>query len=283
MTEPDNNPLSNNASAAPKRRVNDVEPTNPAAEIAADDPERLYQELRAGKRSIQSLAPLIPLNVAFLWQARARISDAEFAVLMSGLDIQEVQIGDLPTLKANEPDPEQQRTAAVIAAFNARMTGFDLVSLQEVISEQDVKPVLMTKTPLVDGVGIRMCFAKGPEEGLAKAGTPPELTLLCRAYIASQSMQSTLKCEAIFSAPGMEHDLYCRIVVPVPIYKGGRRRLLVSVLDNETRQPVRLPPAVAEIFHEKNLFDLRLLKKSGAAGSGLGDAVKGAFGRLFKT
>lgn len=267
----------------PKRRANDVETASPALEMAADDPERLYTEWRGGQRSLESLALLVPLNVIFLWQARQRISDPEFAALMAGLEIQEVELRDLPNVKSSETDAEQQRMEAAVAAFKSRMGGFDVVTLQDAITELDMKPVLLSKTPLADGVGFRLAFARGPEDGPAKPGTPPELTVIGRAYIASQSMQTTVKCEAVFAAPGMEHELYCRVLVPLPLHKGGRRRLLVSVLDNETRQPVKLPPAVAEVFHEKNLFDLRLLKKGGAATPGLGSAVKGAFGRLFKS
>lgn len=271
------------APAAPKRRANDVESVAPADAIDEDDPDRLYQDLRAGKRSIESLTPLIPLNVAFLWHAQRRISDVEFAALMAGLDIQHVDIGELPQQNMSAPAADSQRADAVAAAFQSKMAAFDLVTLHDVVTELDMKPVLSSRTPLVDGIGIRMAFAKGPEDGLAKPGTPPGLTLLCRAYIASVSMQSTLKCEAVFSALGMERDLYCRLVVPLPLQKGGRRRLLVTVLDNETRQPVPLPPEVAEYFHEKNLFDLRLLKKSGTTPRGVGSAVKGALGRWFKS
>lgn len=266
---------------APKRRLNDVPTRDPALEAAADDPELLYKELRAGKRSIQSLAALLPLNVAFQWQAQRRISDQEFGLLMAGLDILQVDIGEMPTQKANEPDPDQQRTAAVIAAFKARMANFDTISLVPEITELEMKPVFQTKTPLVDGIGFRLGFAAGQEDAPAKPGTPPALTVLGRAYIASTSLRSAVKCEALFSAVGMEHEIHCRVVVPLPLQKGGRRRLLVSVLDNETRQPVQLPAAVAELFHEKNLFDIRLLKKGDGPGSDLGSALVGAFGKLF--
>lgn len=283
MTQPEEKPRPIAAPAAPKRRANDVESVVPPGAIDEDDPDHLYQELRAGKRSIEALAPLIPLNVAFLWHSQRRISDVEFAALMAGLDIQHVDIGELADPQTAVAATDPQRANAVAAAFLAKMAAFDLVSLHDLVTELDMKPVLSSRTPLVDGIGIRMAFAKGPEDGLAKPGTPPGLTLLCRAYIASVSMQSTLKCEAVFSALGMERDLYCRLVVPLPIQKGGRRRLLVTILDNETRQPVPLPPEVAEFFHEKNLFDLRLLKKSGTTTGGVGSAVKGAFGRLFKS
>lgn len=283
MTPAEEKPQPIAAPAAPKRRANDVESVAPADAIDEDDPERLYQDLRAGKRSIESLAPLIPLNIAFLWQTQRRINEVEFAALMAGLDIQHVDIGELPEQKTSAPLADPQRADAAAAAFHSKMAAFDVITLHEVISDLDMKPVLSSRTPLVDGIGIRMAFAKGPEDGLAKPGTPPGLTLLCRAYIASVSMQSTLKCEAVFSALGMERDLYCRLVVPLPIQKGGRRRLLVTILDNETRQPVPLPPEVAEFFHEKNLFDLRLLKKGGTTTGGVGSAVKGAFGRWFKS
>lgn len=283
MTQPEEKPRPIAAPAAPKRRANDVESVVPPGAIDEDDPDHLYQELRAGKRSIEALAPLIPLNVAFLWHAQRRISDVEFAALMAGLDIQHVDIGELADPQTAVAATDPQRANAVAAAFLAKMAAFDLVSLHDLVSELDMKPVLSSRTPLVDGIGIRMAFAKGPEDGLAKPGTPPGLTLLCRAYIASVSMQSTLKCEAVFSALGMERDLYCRLVVPLPIQKGGRRRLLVTILDNETRQPVPLPPEVAEYFHEKYLFDLRLLKKAGPPTGGVGSAVKGAFGRWFKS
>lgn len=283
MTPAEEKPHAIAAPAPPKRRANDAESVVPAGAIDEDDPEHLYRELRAGKRSIESLAPLIPLNVAFLWQTQRRINDEEFAALMAGLDVQHVDIGDLPRQNTAAPGADSQRADAVAAAFQSKMNAFDIVTLHDAVTEIDMKPVLSSRTPLVDGIGIRMAFAKGPEDGLAKPGTPPGLTLLCRAYIASVSMQSTLKCEALFSALGMERDLYCRLVVPLPIHKGGRRRLLVSILDNETRQPVSLPPEVAEFFHEKNLFDLRLLMKSGTTPGGVGSAVKGAFGRLFKS
>lgn len=250
----------------PKRRANDV-PTVSPEPLADDDPERLYTELRAGKRDLDSLAPLVPLSAVFQWLSSGRISHAEFGVLMANLEIQQVEA------------TRQLRANAVVAAFNARMASFDQVRLQDTISELDLKAVLQARTPLVDGIGFRMGFAKGPDDSLAKPGTTPQLTVLCRAFIASTSMSSTVKCEAVFSAPGMEHDRYCRIVVPLPLARGGRRRLLVSVLDNETRQPVELPPAVADLFHEKYLFDLRLLRKRGTAS--LGAAVKGAFGKLF--
>lgn len=282
MTSAEEKPRPIAAPAAPKRRANDVESVVPPGAIDEDDPEGLYQELRAGRRSIESLAPLIPLNVTFLWHAQRRISDVEFAALMAGLDIQHVDIGELTDPQTAVAATDPQRANAVAGAFLAKMAAFDLVTLHDLVTEVDMKPVLSSRTPMVDGIGIRMAFAKGPEDGLAKPGTPPGLTLLCRAYIASVSMQSTLKCEAVFSALGMERDLYCRLVVPLPIQKGGRRRLLVTILDNETRQPVPLPPEVAEYFHEKYLFDLRLLKKGGTTPGGVGSAVKGAFGRLFK-
>jgi len=281
MTAPEEKPAAIAAPADNKRRTSDVDTGPVSGAIAEDDPELLYSELRTGKRSIESLAPLIPLNLAFLWQMQRRISDAEFAVLMADLDIQEVVIADLPGQKTSAPDTAHQRNDVVVAAFRARMDGFESVSLQDVVTELDMKPVLASRTPLVDGIGVRMLFAKGADDSLAKAGTPPQLTLLCRAYIASGSMQSSIKCEAVFSAGGMESDLYCRIIVPLPIHKGGRRRLQTTVLDNETRQPVPLPPAIADLFHEKNLFDLRLLKKSGATTASIGSAVKGAMGILF--
>lgn len=280
MSEAEKPPTPTAAPAPPKRRANDV-PTVSPEPPAEDDPERLYTEWRAGKRSLASLEPLIPLNVAFQWLSSGRISNAEFGVLMADLEIHQVDIGDPHSAKAAEPDAEQQRANAVVSAFNARMASFDQVRLQDTISELDLKAVLQARTPLVDGIGFRMGFAKGPDDSLAKPGTTPQLTVLCRAFIASTSMSSTVKCEAVFSAPGMEHDRYCRIVVPLPLVKGGRRRLLVSVLDNETRQPVELPPALADLFHEKYLFDLRLLRKGGTAG--LGSAVKGAFGKLFRS
>lgn len=283
MTKAEEKPRPVAAPAAPKRRANDIESVIPADAIEEDDPERLYQDLRAGKRSIESLAPLIPLNIAFLWQTQRRINDVEFTALMAGLDIQHVDIGELAEPKTATAATDPQRANAVVAAFQSKMAAFDLVTLHDVVTELDMKPVLSSRTPLVDGIGIRMAFAKGPEDGLAKPGTPPGLTLLCRAYIASVSMQSTLKCEAVFSALGMERDLYCRLVVPLPLQKGGRRRLLATILDNETRQPVPLRPEVAEFFHEKYLFDLRLLKKSGTTTGGVGSAVKGAFGRWFKS
>lgn len=279
MNESEQKP-SADAAAKLRRSSDTVLDVAPVA-VAEDDPERLFAELRAGKRSIHSLAPLIPLNIAFLWQAQRRISDEEFADLMADLEIQEVVIADLPTHQTAAPDAGQQRDAAVIAAFHARMAGFDQVSLQEVIAEGDMKPVLLAKTPLVDGVGFQMNFARGTDDSPAKPGTAPQLTVLCRAYVAS-STPSTVKCEAVFSGAGLDHDLYCRVIVPLPIYKAGRRRLLNVILDNETRQPVRLPAAVGELFQEKNLFDLRLLKKPGASPSGIGSAVKGAMGLLFK-
>ena len=263
-----------------KRRAIDAAPTSDVA-VTEESPEQLLEALRAGKRSIQSLAPFIPLNVAFMWQTQRLISEAEFSALMAGLEIQEVVIGDIPSQKAREPDGAPQRTDPIVLAFNTRMAGFDIVNLQDAITEIDMKSVLTAKTPLIDGIGIRMSFAKGPDDTLAKPGTPAQLTVVCRAYLASTSMQSTLKCEAVFSAKGMERDLYCRVVVPLPIYKGGRRRLQTLVLDNETRQPVPLPPAIGELFHEKYLFDLRLLKKPGAPTGGLGSAVKGALGMFF--
>lgn len=269
------------AATPPKRRANDI-PTVSPVESAEDDPERLYAELRAGQRSLDSLAPLIPLNVAFLWLSQGKISQTEFDALMADLEIQQVELRDLPSRKAVELEREQQRAKAVAAAFSARMAGFEQVSQHETIGELELKAVMQARAPLVDGIGIRMAFAKAPESGLAPPGTPPELSILCRAYVASTSMSSTVKCEAVFSAPTMDTELYCRIVVPLPLAKGGRRRLLVSILDNETRQPVKLPPALAELFHEKNLFDLRLLKKGDASSGRLGSAVKGALGRLFR-
>lgn len=279
MTDPAKPPRPHPA-AAPKRRANDI-PTVSPAEPADDDPDRLYAELRAGQRSLASLVPLLPLNVAFLWLSQGKISQAEFGLLTADLDIQQVEVGELPRHKAAEPDEKQQRANAVAAAFKSRMASFDRASAADLIGEPELKAVLQARTPLVDGVGFRMAFAKATDGELAKPGTAAELTILCRAYIASTSMSSTVKCEAVFSAPGMD-DLYTRLVVPLPLARGGRRRLLVSILDNETRQPVQLPPAVAELFHEKNLFDLRLLRKS-ELGSGLGSAVKGALGRLFRS
>lgn len=281
MSEAEKPPRPTTAPAPPKRRANDI-PTMSPIELAEDDPERLYAELRAGQRDLASLAPLVPLNVAFLWLSQGKISQAEFDALMADLEILQVELRDLPTRKAAELDREQQRARAVAAAFNARMTSFEPGSPIETIGEVELKSVMQARTPLVDGIGFRMAFAKTAEGGLATPGTAPELTVLCRAYIASTSMLSTVKCEAVFSAPTMDVDLYCRIVVPLPLAKGGRRRLLVSVLDNETRQPVKLPPALAELFHEKNLFELRLLKKGDTSAGGLGSAVKGAFGRLFR-
>lgn len=281
MTESEQKPIA--GVAAKLRRSSDaiVGADSAGSTAVDDDPERLYAELRAGKRSIHSMAPLIPLNIAFLWQAQRRISDDEFAVLMADLEIQEVVIADLPTHRTTEPEAGQQRDAAVIAAFHARMAGFDQVSLQDVISDADMKPVLLAKTPLVDGIGFRMSFARGTDDSPAKPGAAAQLTVLCRAYIAS-SAPSSLKCEAVFSGAGLDHELYCRVVVPLPIYKAGRRRLLNVILDNDTRQPVPLPATLAELFHEKDLIDLRLLKKPGAPSGGIGSAVKGAMGILFK-
>lgn len=268
--------------ALPKRRVNDAEPAKPLTGDATDDPEALYSELRAGKRSIESLAAFIPLNVVFTWHAQRKISEVEFAALMAGLEIQQVEIRDIPQHKANEPDAAQQRSDAVIAAFKSRMSNFELSAEQDVITEDDLKSVFLAGTPLLDGVGIAMSFVKSEEGKPVKPATPPALTVLCRAFIASKSMQSTVKCEAVFTAGGMTRDLYCRIVLPLPLHKGGRRRLLVSVLDNDTRQPVNLPPEVAELFHEKNLCGLQVLRKSAPASGGIGSAVMGAFGKMFK-
>lgn len=270
--------------ALPKRRVNDAAPTTPPnnAGGAIDDPEILFGELRAGRRSIESLAPFIPLNVIFTWHAQRRISEQEFAALMAGLEIHQVDIHDVAQHRPGEPDPAQQRSNAVSAAFKNRMSNFDQVSERETITEEDMKSVFLAATPLVDGVGFALSFVKSEEGKPAPAATPPALTVLCRAYIASQSMPSTIKCEAVFSAPGMEHELYCRIVVPLPIHKGGRRRLLVSVQDNETRQPVKLPAEVAEVFHEKYLSGLQLMRKSSAPASGIGAMVFSAFGKMFK-
>ena len=282
MTDLKNVAVADADPSAPKRRSNDLEPAHPNANPATFDPELLYAEMRAGKRSIESLAPLIPLDTAFNWHAQRRITEAEFSALMADLDIQEVLIDDLPTQKSAAQDAEQQRANAITSAFHARMASFDVTTSLDIIGETELKAALLTKTPLVDGIGIRMVFAKTADDSRAKAGTPPQLTLLCRAYIASTSMQSTVKCEAVFTAPGMDREMYCRIVVPLPIHCGGRRRLLVAILDNETRQPVNLPQAVADVFHEKYLFELQLLKKSTDAGGGFGSAVKGAFQRMFK-
>ena len=268
--------------AQPKRRIHDAEPAAPLAKDASDDPEALYSELRAGSRSIESLAAFIPLNVVFAWHAQRKISEVEFAALMADLEIQQVEIRDIPQHKTNEPDAAQQRSDAVIAAFKSRMSNFELKAEQDVISEDDLKPVFLAATPLLDGIGIAMSFIKSEEGKPVKATTPPALTVLCRAFIASKSMQSTVKCEAVFSAGGMARELYCRIVLPLPLHKGGRRRLLVSVLDNDTRQPVNLPPEIAELFHEKNLYGLQVLRKPAPASGGIGSAVIDAFGKMFK-
>lgn len=267
-------------SSSPRRRAADHgAPVTPVA-AQETDPEFLYAEFRAGRLGIEALAPQLPLTLVFQWHAQRRLSEAEFTALMADLEIHEVKVDDLPAHKSALEDAESQRSDAVVSAFDARMAAFDEVSSQDIVSERDLISVFQAKTLLVDGIGIRLAFARDSEGQATTHGAAPQLSLLCRAFIASTSMQSTVKCEAVFRGAGMA-DTYCRIVVPMPIHKGGRRRLLVSILDNQTRQPVNLPPALAEIFHEKYLIDLKVLRKRSDVPNSIGAKVKGVFGKLF--
>lgn len=259
----------------PRRRHSDFAPDG------EENPDTLYERWRQGGISNESLAEKLPLNTLFEWRTRQRITDAELAALMAGREIHEVRLEDLPKPKSAAADSENRRRQALIAALDTHMASFERTETREEIGEADLKAVFLARTPLVDGVGLRLGFAKTADGAVAPPGTTPQLSLLCRAYLASTSMQCTVKCEAVFRGAGLD-EFYCRIVVPLPIRKGGRRRLLVSILDNETRQPVTLPANLAEIFHEKYLLELKLLTRPPRFLDGVGAAVGGLFGRLFK-
>lgn len=268
---------------APHRRVGDG--AAPVAPVAADDPEAWYQALRSGARPAAEIAHRVPLDVIFAWYSQRRLSETEFADLMAAHDVQEVRITDLATAAAVE-DAEKERAAALAAAFKSRLAALDLSAKQDSVSEDDLRAVLDASQPLPEGVGIRLVFVSPatPPEGanpLPEAGA--RLIVSLRAYGASASIRSAVKCEALLACPALPGEVYCRVVLPLPVIRGGRRRLFVSVLDNETRQPLKLPPPVAELFQEKYIEELLVLRASSteAGGRGLGDLVRGTLGRLL--
>jgi hypothetical protein len=203
---------------------------------------------------------------------------------MSAQDVQEVVITDLAPARSSEVDEAQKRAAILISAFRSRLSSLDDVVVKDTVGIDDLQAVLDATQPLPDGVGIHMLFTSPAIAPEGSNPLPPPLTPLnvqCRAYVASASIHSAVKCEAVFSSPALAAEFYCRIVLPLPVVKGGRRRLFVCVLDNETRQPINLPPLVAELFQEKFIQELKVLRKPAPESGGLGGLVKGTFGRLL--
>lgn len=267
----------------PARRASDATtPGGPPSKI--DDAEAWYADLRSGARPIAEIATLAPLDVIFGWYAQRKVSEAEFAALMAAQEVHEVVITDIAASKNAELDAEQKRNAALVSAFKARLGQLDQSTPQNESGEEDMRAVLAATQPLPDGVGLRVVFVAPatPPEGSGPLPPPgTTLTLLCRAYVGSASVRSAVKCEAVFASPALPGEFYCRIVVPLPVMKGGRRRLSMSVLDNETRRPVKLPPEIAELFHEKFIQELHVLRKPAADSGGLGGLVKGTLGRIL--
>ena len=263
-----------------KRRTTDLAAGQGAA-VPVDDPESLYQAWRSGAHSLSAMAHLAPIEVIFSWHAQRKISEAEFIALLAAQEVQEVQIGDLPKAERNDEDAAAQRMSIMVGAVKSRLETLAEISVHDQVGEAELSEVFRTNPSLIDGVGLRIVFSAPPGPP-AESGPPPPtgtLTLLCRAYAASTSIRSAAKCEAVFMSAGLPTDFYCRIVLPMPVIKGGRRRLFVSVLDNETRHPINLPPPVAELFQEKYIQQLQLMRRPGTGGSGLEGLVKRTLAR----
>jgi hypothetical protein len=269
--------------ATPARRASDA--TTPGGPVSAiDDAEAWYRDLRSGARTIAEISTLAPLDVIFGWHAQRKVSEEEFAALMAAQEVHEVVVTDIAASKNAELDAEQKRNAALVSAFKARLGQLDQSTPQIEAGEADMSAVLQATQPLPDGVGLRVVFASPPAPPEGAGPLPPPgttLTLLCRAYVGSASIRSAVKCEAVFASPALPGEFYCRIVVPLPVMKGGRRRLSVSVLDNETRHPVKLPPEIGELFQEKYIQELHVLRKPAPEAGGLGGLVKGTLGRFL--
>lgn len=278
-------PQSTSAPAGvPVRRASDaLRPASDAPEAA--EHEVWYRALRVGARPVAEIARIVPLDVIFAWHAQRRISEVEFAALMAAQDIQEVVISELAPTRSAEVDETRKHHAVLVSALRSRLAALDQVAVKDSVVEDDLRTVFDAAQPLPDGIGIVMRFASPvtPPEGSGPLPPPlTPLTIQCRAYVASAGIRSAVKCEAVFTSPALPGEFYCRIILPLPIVKGGRRRLFVAVLDNETRQPINLPPEVAELFQEKFILELKVLRKPAQeSAGGLGDLVKGTFGRLL--
>lgn len=280
MTECPNAPSPN---GPPLRRASDAAP--PAGDSAdAENVEALYRLWRSGALDTAQVAAVAPVDALFAWHAQRRIDEAEFAALIAAQEVHEVLITDVAAERNVEVDAEQARQAILASALRARVAALDLVVARDTAGEDELRPVLKATQLLAEGVGIHLVFVSpATPPGGANPLPPPgtSLTVLFRAYSASASLRSAVKCEAVFSCPAMSGELYCRVVLPLPIVKGGRRRLFVSVLDNDSRHPIKLPPTVAELFQEKYLQRLEVLSRPANDAGGLGGLLKGTIGRIL--
>lgn len=277
MPEPSGSP----DSSSPLRRSSDLAPRSTPANGMVGDPEQLLRELRSGGVTLDAIAPHLPLAVVFPWYAEWKISEAEFFTVLAEQEIDEVELSDVP-LERIPPMEEVRRQKLAIAGFNARIDALKVQVALDEVTESHLSAVLQATTPLADGVGLRMLFARADDaDGAAPAAAAAALVVTCRAYIGSPGLQQAVKCEAVFSGVAMPSERYCRISLPLPIFRAGRRRLSTSVRDIQTTKPVELPPEASELFHEKHLVALQVMSRTPLPAGGLGSVVKGALGGLF--
>jgi hypothetical protein len=277
MSEPSGAP----DSSYPLRRSSDPAPGSTPASGTVGDAEQLLKALRSGAVAVDAIAPQLPLAAVFAWYAEGKMSEAEFFTVLAEQEIDEVQLSDVP-LERISPTEEVRRQQLAIAGFNARIDALEVRAVLDEVAEGHLSAVLQAATPLADGIGLRMRFAR-PDDGAERAppGAAAALVVTCRAYIGSPSLPQAVKCEAVFSGAAMPSEHYCRVTLPLPIFRAGRRRLSKTVRDIQTMKPVELPPEASELFHEKYMVGLEVMSKNPLPTGGLGSVVKGALGGLF--
>lgn len=263
------------------RRSSDRIPSGVAAQGVTGDAEQLLQALRSGAVTIDAIAARLPLAAVFAWYAEGKISESEFFTVVAEQEIHEVELTEAP-LARDAATEEAQRQKLAIEGFNARIQALGVQLAVDAVTETHLNAVLQASTPLPEGVGVRMLFARADDgDGRAPAGAPPGLIVTCRAYIGTRSMEQVVKCEAVISGPVMPVERCLRIALPLPVFRGGRRRLSNTVRDLQTMRPLELPPEASELFHERYMVGLELMSKTPLPTGGLGSVVKGALGGLF--
>ncbi len=107
------------------------------------------------------------------------------------------------------------------------------------------------------GLGIVLEFEKTEDDEDGKA---TNLMVEFRIPPVSRERFSSVRGDAVFSGPLIAEDgIACSIILPLPLFKNGRRRLFATVVDAVSKTPVPLPPDAAMAFREKCLKRIRIL------------------------
>lgn len=209
------------------------------------DPLAILAAFRARRLSVEAAGQQIPLATLFEWSQDKTITQAEFHQLVHTHDV--VEVAELPPL-GPVADEGDSPVAAIedwrILALKKRLETFTDVSHHDIVDDKLLSDVVQRKEYHRDGIGLSLLFRDDDDLDRWES-----LQVEIRVFAASTTTAQAVRAETLFLFP-TQPALYFSVILPLPIYCRGRRRLFKSVMDASSKMPLNLPPVYQEMFQE---------------------------------